>query len=81
MVTEKLVEFDLLKHSHKPSFTLSGGNKRKLSVAIAMIGDPPIVILDEPSTGITQSRFWLTCLTSLTLKSLTKTSSLFYTSS
>ncbi|KAL9302465.1 ABC transporter A family member 1 [Arabidopsis thaliana] len=52
VVTEKLVEFDLLKHSHKPSFTLSGGNKRKLSVAIAMIGDPPIVILDEPSTGM-----------------------------
>lgn len=49
---EKLVEFDLVKHATKPSFTLSGGNKRKLSVAIAMIGDPPIVILDEPSTGI-----------------------------
>jgi ABC-type branched-subunit amino acid transport system ATPase component len=45
------VEFDLLKHANKPSFSLSGGNKRKLSVAIAMIGDPPIVILDEPSTG------------------------------
>ncbi|KAK9181201.1 hypothetical protein WN944_024338 [Citrus x changshan-huyou] len=50
VVMEKLVEFDLLKHAKKPSFTLSGGNKRKLSVAIAMIGDPPIVILDEPST-------------------------------
>ncbi|KAF4373359.1 hypothetical protein F8388_026190 [Cannabis sativa] len=47
---EKLVEFDLLMHANKPSFSLSGGNKRKLSVAIAMIGDPPIVILDEPST-------------------------------
>ncbi|KAH9648601.1 ABC transporter A family member 1 [Citrus sinensis] len=52
VVMEKLVEFDLLKHAKKPSFTLSGGNKRKLSVAIAMIGDPPIVILDEPSTGM-----------------------------
>ncbi|KAF8403773.1 hypothetical protein HHK36_011878 [Tetracentron sinense] len=52
VVTEKLVEFDLLKHAYKPSFSLSGGNKRKLSVAIAMIGDPPIVILDEPSTGM-----------------------------
>ena len=48
---EKIIEFDLLKHANKPSFSLSGGNKRKLSVAIAMIGDPPIVILDEPSTG------------------------------
>ncbi|KAG4214601.1 hypothetical protein ERO13_A01G131111v2 [Gossypium hirsutum] len=52
VVLEKLVEFDLLKHADKPSYTLSGGNKRKLSVAIAMIGDPPIVILDEPSTGM-----------------------------
>ncbi|XP_027350044.1 ABC transporter A family member 1 [Abrus precatorius] len=52
VVMEKLSEFDLLKHANKPSFSLSGGNKRKLSVAIAMIGDPPIVILDEPSTGM-----------------------------
>ncbi|KAG8371966.1 hypothetical protein BUALT_Bualt12G0017800 [Buddleja alternifolia] len=52
VVTEKLVEFDLLKHADKPSYALSGGNKRKLSVAIAMIGDPPLVILDEPSTGM-----------------------------
>ncbi|XP_073045871.1 ABC transporter A family member 1 isoform X1 [Primulina eburnea] len=52
VVSEKLVEFDLLKHADKPSYALSGGNKRKLSVAIAMIGDPPIVILDEPSTGM-----------------------------
>ncbi|XP_059646285.1 ABC transporter A family member 1 isoform X5 [Cornus florida] len=52
VVMEKLVEFDLTKHANKQSFSLSGGNKRKLSVAIAMIGDPPIVILDEPSTGM-----------------------------
>ncbi|KAK4797503.1 hypothetical protein SAY86_029829 [Trapa natans] len=52
VVMEKLREFDLLKHANKPSYSLSGGNKRKLSVAIAMIGDPPIVILDEPSTGM-----------------------------
>jgi ATP-binding cassette subfamily A (ABC1) protein 3 len=31
---------------------LSGGNKRKLSVAMALIGNPPIVFLDEPSTGV-----------------------------
>ncbi|KAK4485446.1 hypothetical protein RD792_008087, partial [Penstemon davidsonii] len=52
VVTEKMVEFDLLKYADKPSYALSGGNKRKLSVAIAMIGDPPLVILDEPSTGM-----------------------------
>ncbi|XAR68503.1 Maltose-transporting ATPase [Bertholletia excelsa] len=52
VVMEKMMEFDLMKHARKPSYALSGGNKRKLSVAIAMIGDPPIVILDEPSTGM-----------------------------
>ena len=31
---------------------LSGGNKRKLSVAMALIGNPPIIFLDEPSTGV-----------------------------
>ena len=29
-----------------------GGNKRKLSVAMALVGNPPIVFLDEPTTGI-----------------------------
>ncbi|KAL0453116.1 UNVERIFIED_CONTAM: ABC transporter A family member 1 [Sesamum latifolium] len=52
VVMEKLVEFDLLKHADKPAYALSGGNKRKLSVAIAMIGDPPVIILDEPSTDL-----------------------------
>ena len=32
-------------------YKYSGGNKRKLSLAVAMIGNPPIVFLDEPSTG------------------------------
>ncbi|XP_072337423.1 phospholipid-transporting ATPase ABCA3 isoform X1 [Scyliorhinus torazame] len=32
--------------------TYSGGNKRKLSTAVAMIGNPAIVFLDEPSTGM-----------------------------
>ena len=34
------------------SQTYSGGNKRKLSLAIALIGDPTVVFLDEPSTGM-----------------------------
>ena len=30
----------------------SGGNKRKLSAAIALVGDPPVIFLDEPTTGM-----------------------------
>ena len=33
-------------------FRFSGGNKRKLSTAIALVGGPPIVFLDEPTTGM-----------------------------
>ena len=36
----------------KPAGTYSGGNKRKLSVGIALVGNPLIVFLDEPSTGM-----------------------------
>lgn len=43
---------DLKKYENILAGTYSGGNKRKLSVAIAMLGNPPIVFLDEPSTGI-----------------------------
>ena len=31
---------------------MSGGNKRKVCVAIALIGNPPIILLDEPSAGM-----------------------------
>ena len=34
------------------SCSFSGGNKRKLSTAIALVGNPPILLLDEPTTGM-----------------------------
>ena len=43
---------NLKSYENVCSMNLSGGNKRKLSVAIAMLGNPPIVFLDEPSTGM-----------------------------
>ena len=52
LVQDKLKEMDLKRFENIPAGTYSGGNKRKLSVAMAMIGNPPIVFLDEPSTGM-----------------------------
>ncbi|XP_046855006.1 phospholipid-transporting ATPase ABCA3-like isoform X2 [Xenia sp. Carnegie-2017] len=42
----------LTEHADMLTKTYSGGNKRKLSTAIALIGDPLIVFLDEPTTGM-----------------------------
>jgi len=42
----------LNKYKNRTAGTYSGGNKRKLSVAVSMIGNPPVIFLDEPSTGM-----------------------------
>ncbi|PSN44315.1 hypothetical protein C0J52_09298 [Blattella germanica] len=42
----------LREYQHRQCGTYSGGNKRKLSTAMALIGDPPIVFLDEPTSGV-----------------------------
>ncbi|XP_028967476.1 ATP-binding cassette sub-family A member 1 [Galendromus occidentalis] len=54
---------DLRPHIDKLSQSYSGGNKRKLSLAIAMIGNPSILFLDEPSAGVdpgARRRIWAT---------------------
>lgn len=52
IVEKTIEELNLSDHRLKPAGTLSGGNKRKLSVAMALIGNPPIILLDEPSAGM-----------------------------
>ena len=52
-LTEQAIStLQLQDHRHKPAGTLSGGNKRKLCVALALVGNPPIIFLDEPSAGM-----------------------------
>ncbi|XP_039258738.2 phospholipid-transporting ATPase ABCA3-like isoform X1 [Styela clava] len=52
-IVEKLAKLLHFKeHIDKECGTYSGGNKRKLSTAIALVGGPSVVLLDEPSTGL-----------------------------
>lgn len=52
IVQKQIKDMDLEEYENKRANNLSGGNKRKLSVSMAMIGNPPLVFLDEPSTGV-----------------------------
>ncbi|XP_046683568.1 cholesterol transporter ABCA5-like isoform X3 [Homalodisca vitripennis] len=47
-----LQDIDLEDKANSQTKDLSGGQKRKLSVGIAIVGDPKIIILDEPTAGI-----------------------------
>jgi ATP-binding cassette, subfamily A (ABC1), member 3 len=43
---------DLVEHVNTRCCELSGGNKRKLSLAVSLIGNPSFIVLDEPSAGV-----------------------------
>ncbi len=49
---ELLDAFDLTEHAGRPVSTLSGGQRRRLDVAIGLVHAPPLLFLDEPSTGL-----------------------------
>mmetsp|Transcript_23109 Transcript_23109/g.41251 ORF Transcript_23109/g.41251 Transcript_23109/m.41251 type:complete len:901 (-) Transcript_23109:1806-4508(-) len=51
-IEEKLAQVKLVKEADNPVGTYSGGMKRRLSVAISGIGNPKIIIMDEPTTGM-----------------------------
>ncbi|RUS86087.1 hypothetical protein EGW08_006180 [Elysia chlorotica] len=53
VVVNSLIDILMLKpHADKLAGQYSGGNKRKLSTAMALVGDPPFIMLDEPSAGM-----------------------------
>lgn len=51
-VAELLAQFDLTEAARKPLATYSGGMRRRLDLAMTLIGDPRIIFLDEPTTGL-----------------------------
>ena len=51
-IDDLIHDVGLVADRKKMAKELSDGNKRKLSVAIAMVGNSKIVLLDEPTTGM-----------------------------
>ena len=47
-----LVRFGLTEAAQRPVSTYSGGMRRRLDLAMSLIGDPPVIFLDEPTTGL-----------------------------
>ncbi|MBX3472369.1 MAG: nitrous oxide reductase family maturation protein NosD [Planctomycetes bacterium] len=47
-----LARLGLAEHAHKAVRELSGGLKQRLAVALALLGDPPLLVLDEPTANL-----------------------------
>jgi ABC-2 type transport system ATP-binding protein len=47
-----LKEFDLVEAANRPAKTYSGGMRRRLDLAVSLIATPPVIFLDEPTTGL-----------------------------
>jgi ABC-type multidrug transport system ATPase subunit len=51
-VAEALENVSLTAFENRLTVGLSGGEKRRLSIAISILGNPAVVFLDEPTTGL-----------------------------
>jgi len=51
-IADLLERFDLVEAARKPAATFSGGMRRKLDLAMTLVGQPRIIFLDEPTTGL-----------------------------
>ena len=51
-VAELLERFDLVDAARRPASTYSGGMRRRLDLAMTLVGDPQVIFLDEPTTGL-----------------------------
>ncbi|GAA0951508.1 daunorubicin resistance protein DrrA family ABC transporter ATP-binding protein [Nonomuraea longicatena] len=51
-VRELLERFDLTEAARRPALTYSGGMRRRLDLAMTMVGTPGLIFLDEPTTGL-----------------------------
>ncbi|MCX5388838.1 ATP-binding cassette domain-containing protein [Streptomyces sp. NBC_00094] len=51
-VTDLLERFDLVDAARKPAATYSGGMRRRLDLAMTLVGRPRVIFLDEPTTGL-----------------------------
>ncbi|MEU8183222.1 ATP-binding cassette domain-containing protein [Micromonospora sp. NPDC049044] len=51
-ITELLDQFDLTEAAGKPVSTYSGGMRRRLDLAMTLVGAPRVIFLDEPTTGL-----------------------------
>ena len=52
LIADLLERFDLAESAGKLTSTYSGGMRRKLDLAMTLVGDPKIIFLDEPTTGL-----------------------------
>jgi ABC-2 type transport system ATP-binding protein len=50
--SELLERFDLVEAANRPAKTYSGGMRRRLDLAAALVAKPPVIFLDEPTTGL-----------------------------